>query len=188
LLEYLDQAQPHVVHFDGHGSFGRLCPTCQVLHTPTSQRCIHCQYPLATEAAQGYLAFEDAKGAVHYVSARSLANALSRQRPPLVVLSACRSGQVGGTGVFNGAGPALIQAGVPAVMAMQLTLPVEQAIRFARALYGALAGFHPLVEAVGRGRQQLYDERWNPRAWFVPALYLRSDDPRGELFRPTGAT
>lgn len=185
LLETLQQEDVHVIHFDGHGSFGRLCPVCQVLHTAASAHCVRCHYPLSTVDARGYLAFEDEEGDVNYVSARSFANALSRNKTQVVVLSACRSGQVGGGSVFNGVGPALIQAGVPAVVAMQIPATVDDAVRFARTFYTSLASFHPLVEAVGRGRQQLYDETCNPRTWFVPTLYLRSDDPRGDLFHPT---
>lgn len=183
LLDTLQQEDVHIIHFDGHGSFGRLCPACHVLHTATSEQCACCHYPLSTVDARGYLAFEDEDGDVTYVSARSLANALSRNKTQVVVLSACRSGQVGGGSVFAGVGPALIQAGVPAVVAMQLPVPVDDAVRFARTFYTSLADFRPLVEAVGRGRQQLYDETCNPRTWFVPTLYLRSDDPRGEMFR-----
>ena len=188
LLAAVQQADVHIIHFDGHGSFGRLCPVCHVLHTATSAHCTRCQYPLSTVDAQGYLAFETKKGNVNYVSARSLANALSRNRTQVVVLSACRSGQVGGRQVFNGVGPALIQAGIPAVVAMQLPVPVDDAVRFARTFYAALADFCPLVEAVGRGRQALYDETCNPRAWFVPTLYLRSEDPYGYLFHPAQPT
>ncbi len=184
LLETLQQEDVHIIHFDGHGSFGRLCPTCHILHTATSKHCVRCQYPLSTVDARGYLAFEDKDGKVNYVSARSFANALSRNKTQVVVLSACRSGQVGGASVFNGVGPALIQAGVPAVVAMQLPVPVDDAVRFARTFYISLASFHSLVEAVGRGRQQLYDETCNPRTWFVPTLYLRSDDPQGDVFHP----
>jgi hypothetical protein len=183
LLGALQRADVHVIHFDGHGSFGRLCPACGVLYTATSARCTRCQYPLTTVEARGYLAFEDEGGGVNYVSARSLANALSRSRTQVVVLSACRSGQVGGGRVFNGVGPALIRAGVPAVVAMQLPIRVADAACFARTFYTSLADFEPLVEAVGRGRQPLYDETRSPQAWFVPTLYLRSDDPRGDLFQ-----
>lgn len=186
LIDYLRTEDVHLIHFDGHGSFGRLCPTCHILHTPTSQRCIKCEYPLSTVAAQGYLAFEDADRQVHYVSARVFANALTRSQTRVVMLSACQSGQVGGEGVFSGVGASLIQAGVPAVAAMQLAIPLEQAIQFARSFYTVLAEFRPLVEAVGRGRQQLYGATSNPQAWFVPTLYLRSDDPRGKLFKQAG--
>jgi hypothetical protein len=185
LLAAIQHEDVHIIHFDGHGSFGRLCPACHILHKATSTHCTRCQYPLSTVGAQGYLAFENKRGKVNYVSARSLANALSRNRTQVVVLSACRSGQVGGGHVFNGVGPALIQAGVPAVVAMQLPVPVNDAVRFARAFYAALADFSPLVEAVGRGRQELYNETCNPRAWFIPTLYLRSEDPYGYLFHPT---
>lgn len=185
LVKHFDdeKEEVHIVHFDGHGSFGRLCPVCHVLHTATSKKCVKCSYPLSSVEAQGYLAFENDVGEAHYVGAKGFANSLTGNKTQLVVLSACRSGQVGGGSIFGGVGPALIRAGVPAVVAMQLTVPVDQAVRFAGTFYASLADFQLLVEAVGRCRRQLYDETSNPQAWFVPTLYLRSEDPRGELLR-----
>lgn len=185
LVDALRHQDVHVVHFDGHGTFGRLCPSCHIPHTPTSKQCIRCDYPLSTVDPQGYLAFEGENGKAHYVSARRFANALSRGRVQLAVLSACQSGEVGGRDVFSGVGPALIQAGVPAVVAMQLAIPIAHAVPFARALYTSLADFSTLVSAVGHGRQQLYDESYNPQTWFVPTVYLRSNDPWGTLFQAT---
>jgi hypothetical protein len=185
LVDALRHQDVHIVHFDGHGTFGRLCPSCHIPHTPTSKQCTRCEYPLSTVDPQGHLAFEKKDGTANYVSARRFANALSHSQVQLAVLSACQSGEVGGRDVFSGVGPALIQAGIPAVVAMQLAIPMAHAVPFGRALYTSLADFSTLVDAVGHGRQQLYDESYNPQTWFIPAVYLRSRDPWGTLFQAT---
>ncbi|MDI7277912.1 MAG: CHAT domain-containing protein, partial [Anaerolineae bacterium] len=124
-------------------------------------------------------AFERAGGGADWRSAENLAAALFRNpQVRLAVLSACRSGTVGGALVFSGAGPALIGAGVPAVVAMQCEVPLYATVAFAEAFYAALAERLPLVQAVANARTHLDDEMW-----YRPALYLRGrNDPRGILF------
>lgn len=181
LADHLRQHAVDIVHFDGHGTFAQRCPGCAILYYPARSRCDRCGYPLHTVEPQGYLAFADAAGNADLVSARVWANTLARSRVQLVVLSACMSGEVGGGQVFNGTGPALIQAGVPAVVAMQLSVANSAAVAFASVFYDALAAGHTLPAAAGWARQRLYQERRSAAAWFIPALYLRSSDPSGQF-------
>ena len=89
-----------------------------------------------------------------------------------------QSGTVRGNSLFNGLGPTLIQAGVPAVVATQLPISPEAAREFAKGFYHALAHYKSLATAVNAGRRRLF----NTNEWFIPVLYLRSQDEEGHLF------
>lgn len=186
LLAYLSKPANraiHLIHFDGHGVYAKLCPTCQTPYTVTSQQCKQCGYPLTDVAPQGYLAFENADHQTAFISARTFANTLAQNQVQVLVLSACRSGQVGSEHLFSGVGPALIQVGIPSVVALQLPIPDRAATTFFQTVYGQLAAFQPLVAAISRGRQALYDDHTNPPPWFIPVLYLRSQDAQGHLLQ-----
>jgi CHAT domain-containing protein len=83
-----------------------------------------------------------------------------------------------GESLFAGLGPGLIRAGVPAVVAMQLAVPDDAAITFARGFYSALAQGEPVPRAVAQGRRRLFRDK----TWFIPTLYLRGNDDEGRLF------
>ena len=189
-VDALNSAPYHIVHFDGHGDFGRRCPACRQLAPPSDAVCLAraprggaCGERLEAVSPQGYLAFERPDGATDWRSAENLAAALFRNREVrLAVLSACRSATVGAGLVFAGTGPALIGMGVPAVVAMQFEVPLGAAVSFSETLYAALARREPLIEAVAGARARLDDE-----SWYRPALYLRGrGDARGVLFDPRG--
>lgn len=185
LVEALSGPPYHIVHFDGHGDFGRSCPACRHLAPAADAVCLArstgaaCGTPLAGISPQGYLAFERQDGSADWRSAANLAAALFRNPAlRLAVLSACRSAAVGPGSVFAGTAPALIGMGVPAVAAMQFEVPLYATVAFAEAFYGALAERAPLSDAMARARAELDEE-----SWYRPALYLRSKgDPRGVLF------
>ncbi len=172
LFNCLLSGQYDYVHFDGHGMFGYLCPSCGELCEPTLTECSNCGYPF-DESPQGYLVFEKADGKSDFVSAETLRNIFARSNVKLVVLSACWSGSVGGGTIFGGAGPSLIQVGVPAVVSMQLPVAVGAAVRYFQQFYKTLADGQGVLEAVRRGRQLLQDDQANPQTWFIPTLYLR---------------
>jgi CHAT domain-containing protein len=128
----------------------------------------------------GYLAFEkEGSREADWVNSRALEHLLYPSTVRVAVLSACRSGEVRGETLFGGVGPALIQAGVPAVVAMQVPITVPAAVRFMQGFYGALGRFESLDEAMTSGRRRLF----RGREWFIPALYLRSRDDEGQLFK-----
>ena len=185
-VDALGKAPYHIIHFDGHGDFGRRCPSCRRLASPTEKACngrgrggLPCGEVLSDSEPQGYLAFERQDGAADWRSAENLAAALFRNPAVrLAVLTACRSATVGHGVVFGGTAPALIGMGVPAVVAMQFEVPLYATVAFTESFYGALAEREPLSEAVARARSSLDDE-----SWYRPALYLRgSGDARGVLF------
>jgi hypothetical protein len=95
----------------------------------------------------------------------------------LVVIHACQSAMVDEDGaLLTGIAPALsVVAG--AVVAMQLTVRIASATRFAQIFYDQLLGRgRSLQEAVVRGRHVLFTETRDGASWYVPTLYIRSRD------------
>lgn len=93
---------------------------------------------------------------------------------PLVVLHACRSGTVGSNNLFSGIAPIISAEGIGAVVAMQFTMSIKAANRFAQILYRNIAKGVSLQVSVAKARQALYTE--HPESWYVPVLYIRSRD------------
>lgn len=182
-LEALDQPV-HLIHFDGHGAFGRRCPdrSCGKMHGVNAEKCVRCGRSLATVDPQGYLAFEHQNGESDYVNAREFGISLGGSGVRLVMLSACRTAVVQGWSLFDGVAPSLILAGVPAVVAMQFKIRQEEARSFVRAFYAELAQSGSIIQAMNKGRKRLY----RSGTFFVPALYLRSTDLTGLLFKWQG--
>jgi DNA-binding MarR family transcriptional regulator len=180
----LDERPYHVIHFDGHGAFARRCPRCGVFNPFTASRCqmtLGCGGSLDDAQPEGCLAFES--GApdrrADLIGAGDLAQKLAGRHILLFVACACQSGTVGGASVFSGLGPRLLTVDVPAVVAMQFPVSLDEAIIFTRAFYTALRRGDPVALAAGSGRDAL-----KPRGlWYIPAVYLRSRDGQGHLFR-----
>jgi hypothetical protein len=170
---------PHVFHFDGHGGYGRRCARppagCGVLNSADRAVC-GCGRRL-DGPPQGYLAFEERNKRPHWVSSREVSNALADAGVRLAVLTACKSAAVGGQSVFSGMAPALIQTGIPAVVAMQFSVTADAAKEFTRIFYLALAEAQPLTTAVGQARAALFADE---TAWYRPVLYLRTDERNAE--------
>jgi hypothetical protein len=202
LRAYLTQCggneAPHVLHFDGHGLFGKRCSNqqCRAMHKGIkAERCNVCQMVLPEP--QGYLVFEDERGEPDYVSAFQLGTLLQQTRLSdgsnrtggiaLVVLSACQSGMaVAGESIFNGTAQQLIDHRVPAVIAMQYSVSVEGATRFAEQFYRSLGQKNSLSVAVSQGREAMGTEG---NQWYRPVLYLRwRDNKGGQLFAPLSTT
>ena len=85
-------------------------------------------------------------------------------------------------GVWSGTAPALLRAGVPLAVGMQVSMRVDAAQAFMRHFALSLAAGKPVVEAVADARRPLIRETYG-RMWFAPALYGR---PSGDyrLFDP----
>jgi len=181
---------PQVIHFDGHGAFGRRCPACGVVtQSRLAETCRNpsCEHPLTGLKPQGYLAFQNDQGRTEYVSAQRFADLLrqagiSEAGISLVVLSACRSAVArGGESVFNGVAQRLMEAKIPAVVAMQFSIRADAAAQLAEQLYTSIAKPEPLVRAMSWCRTILGREG---DQWYRPVLYLRTDEtnPEGRLF------
>ncbi|WP_293017847.1 tetratricopeptide repeat protein [Moorena sp. SIO3I8] len=197
LTEYQGDKAPQVLHFDGHGLFGKRCSNqkCRTMHKGIKrERCRACKALLPEP--QGYLVFEDEYGRADYISGSelgtllqqsSLNDSISQSRGiSLCVLSACQSGMaVAGESAFNGAAQNLVGHRVPAVVAMQYSVSVESASNFAEQFYRSLGQKNSLAVAVSQGREAMGVEN---NQWYRPVLYLRWPEG-GQLFAtpPTSA-
>jgi hypothetical protein len=125
------------------------------------------------------LVFEDEDGSGAPVSGKSLAYLL-QDHPSLrlAVLNACNGARASREDAFAGTAQALVQHGVPAVVAMQAEVTDTTACRFAEKFYQALAAGLPVDGCVGEVRKALAAEA-NPE-WGTPVVYLRAAD--GRLF------
>jgi len=191
LTENPGDKAPHVLHFDGHGLFGKRCPNpaCRAMNLATNGQCQKCQTELPPP--QGYLLFEDSDGKADYISAKDLGTMLRQfgmgdgpspaRGVVLVVLSACQSGMaMAGESVFNGTAQNLIAHRVPAVVAMQYSVEVDSATKFARQFYGSLGQKNSLAMAVSQARAAMGVDG---NQWYRPVLYLRwQDNEGGQLF------
>ncbi|HEU5100589.1 MAG TPA: CHAT domain-containing protein, partial [Roseiflexaceae bacterium] len=116
----------HVWHFIGHGGATK-------------------------DGMTGTLLFEDATGSSEAVTATELGSMLFRKGVRLIILDACNSAKLM-SDTFRSVAPALIQAQVPAVVAMQFTVPQEVTRAFAGEFYRALAQGFPIDACVTEGR------------------------------------
>jgi hypothetical protein len=89
----------------------------------------------------------------------------------LVYLDACESATRSTTDAFVGAAPRLVQAGVPAVVAMQTPIRIDVSRAFAAAFYAALLDTELVDLACNRARAALLSA--GLPGFEVPALFLR---------------
>jgi len=83
----------------------------------------------------------------------------------LVVLNSCKGATLSATSAFVGMAPQLIEAGVPAVVAMQFEISDKAAIAFSNATYLALTSSQPVDAAVTLARQAILttSRNWTDR-------------------------
>ncbi|MDC0685032.1 CHAT domain-containing tetratricopeptide repeat protein [Sorangium atrum] len=161
----------HVVHFDGHGSYGpREAPTG----------------PHTYGAPEGRLIFEDDHGKQAPVTAEVLSNLLQEHHVPAMVLNACQSAKLDEKAEhrFASVATALINAGTRSVVAMSYSLYVSGAEQFLPAFYRRLFETGTFVEAARAGRQQMFSARGRVCAcgrfdledWLVPVVYQQDTE------------
>jgi hypothetical protein len=144
-----------VLHFIGHGRFDEA-------------------------AREGELLLEDERAAPRPLGAEALRQLLSNRGLRLVFLNACETGRGGRADWNRGVAPALVAAGIQAVVANQYAVLDQAATLFARELYAGLAGRRPLGDAVREARMALARELGPSRMeWAVPVVFAR--DPREPL-------
>jgi len=161
LREHLLDHPCHILHFIGHGGF---------------------------DGEEGYLALEGAQRRTKRLDARELKVLFSNTPVRLAVLNACLTardavGQSPGVPgrLYLGVAPALVDAGLLAVVAMQFSLSDEGARVFAQDFYRMLARRRPVDEAVDQARVAMMLELGlECRDWVAPVLFLRGST--GELF------
>jgi tetratricopeptide (TPR) repeat protein len=158
LRQVLSHEAYQILHFDGPSGFGAL----------------------EADRAEAYLVFEDEQGAACPTDGHTLYNALflSKVRLAVLIPPFPEGGRPGPT-ALAGLAPALVKAGVPAIVAMQYALEQEQNERFAAQLYRSLVDLTPLGTAVAHARGQLLPPE---STRFAPAIYLQDKEGSGELF------
>ncbi len=128
----------------------------------------------------GALLLESASGTVAPVEAPVFRALLSGRGLSLVVLNACLSARGSRGDLARGVAPALVAAGVPAVVANQFSVLDAAALTFARELYRSLALGRALGDAAREARLAVRcDGACGPVDWAVPAVYAR--DPSAVL-------
>ena len=158
LREMLDYHGPFdVLHFLGHGDF---LPDCQ----------------------EGALLFEKSGGGRELIAGARLAEKLRDFHLRLIVLNACKTAQSSGSPTgnpFGGVAASLVQAGFPAVLAMQEVVEDKSAIALSRALYRTLASKQPIEVALAEARQAVFDLNRSGLDWAIPCLFLRTSPTHG---------
>jgi len=157
------QGDFHVLHFMGHGTF-------------------------AEGAGEGALLFEAPDGGPLPVTGGELAVELKGFHSlRLVVLNACQTARMAedeGLHPFAGVASALVQGGVPAVVAMRSRISDRAAVAFSQTFYEQLAAGDPVDAAISEGRLAIYRKEGENGGWNLPILFLLGES--GELFRSRG--
>lgn len=142
---------------------------------------VHVAHVLA-HGLEGTIVLADETGKPQAVTQTDFALAFQqRSSLRLVILASCHSGQVTTGGLFHAIATQLIQAGVPAVIAMQYpAVNFETTAEFTAILFAELAKGVALDAAVNAGRLALattspqVSDALHQREWSEPVLYLGS--------------
>lgn len=145
----------HILHFVGHGAL--------------------------TGDGEAQLFFEDDNGRPDPVTPDELIDDIRDHGLSLVFLNACHSANATSLETANAFAPALLQAGVPAVIGMQVAVFDSTAVTIAREFYRALADGEPVDGAITAARRLTDDGGRGQDAQIgIPVVYLRSST--GSLF------
>ncbi|HEY7416920.1 MAG TPA: CHAT domain-containing protein, partial [Ktedonobacteraceae bacterium] len=170
----------YVIHFDGHGAYGRLCPVdgCETVNSTEARKCVKCDASLARVSPQTYLCFCDEDGQKRFINTQTLRELLVSSDVRLAVFSACETASVSSNSersrrrraaVDATLATALVTAQISAVVAMPFSLYDDLSPTFVFHFYEALADGRLLDEALARARQALLPMQ--KKSWFVPVLY-----------------
>jgi hypothetical protein len=150
----LEERPYDVVHFIGHGEFDR-------------------------EASQGRLLFHSSGEGYQTVETQTLRELLCNRRLQLVFLNACDTARDAKQKLNRGVASALVEGGLPAVVANQYKVLDPSAVAFAQQFYWALANGATLGEAAREARIAVnYSIEGEIIDWAVPVLYARDPDRR----------
>ena len=152
---YVSTGRYSVVHFIGHGEYD------------------------ATND-KGFLVFQDDSGNPYKVDERSARQILCGRSIRLIFLNACETGQGGRADFNSGVAPALVEGGVPIVVANQYKVLDTSATFFAQQFYWSLAQGMAVGAAAREARIAVnYSLSGESIDWAVPVLYAR--DPNSRL-------
>ncbi|MBA2681269.1 MAG: CHAT domain-containing protein, partial [Ktedonobacteraceae bacterium] len=169
----------YIVHFDGHGTYGSLCPNddCGAMNVAYAKRCSECERSLKGVSPQTYLSFCDENNMNCFVDAQSLRHLLVSSDIRLAVFAACETAMVTSkskgkqqrTAIDATLATALVTGQVAAVVAMPFSLQDDLSPIFVSHFYEALANRQTLEEALSRARHAMLST--HSKNWFVPVLY-----------------
>lgn len=160
--------QVDILHFAGHGRF----------------RDVALGETFGDHTGTGEVLLVDEQGTSAPMSSEQLGVNLLGSNVQLVVLGACETGKRDAENVWSGVVTAVVEAAVPAAVAMQFSVWDDAAIVFARNFYQVLAAGFPLDYAVCEARRAVYNlcnqqlehidrsKYW--RDWGVPVLYQQT--------------
>ncbi len=158
----------HVLHFLGHGGFRQ-------------------------NSGEGILFFEDDDHSTRTVTGSELVTKLDGiDTLRLVVLTTCVGARMlrrRGHHPLTGTAPALIAAGLPAVIAMQFPISEAAAAAFSSTFYPKLAEGLPVDLALGEARGEMFSTAKDRPSfeWATPVLFLQSPDGRILHIEESGA-
>lgn len=189
-LQAIEEKKPEIVHFYGHGKFGKSCPECKrqdVISIANwwedSCREEKCGHDLHDELETGFLIFEDKHKKSAYISRNELHKALAGRHVKLFILSACQTA-ASSRGDDDVAG-ILLQCNIPAILAMQFSVDAHQANLFNTQFYQRLiqelqqnASFtlETIGQAISSSRRFLEDDEG-----FRPILITHARQGEGEV-------
>ena len=167
LVDSLERGDFNIFHFIGHGDFEEQGDG--LMHGT-----------LRFNSAWEDLEEDEDEEWIEYTRLQALFG--NHKQVKVVVLNACRGAVVderrSGHG-FLGVAPALLRAGVPAVVAMQYAIRDDVALQFAETFYSRLSDGRwagQVDTAVTLGRNACYLNYPKDRGFATPVLYLRSED------------
>jgi hypothetical protein len=130
----------------------------------------------------GVLVFDDGAHFAQEARADMISQLLAEGQVRLAVLDACETGQRDMFQRWSSVALALLQRGIPAVVAMQYSIRDDAAKEFAKRIYEELVAGRTIDEAVAKGRLAI--SRFDQRTldWGSPVLYMRNSG--GIIFPP----
>jgi hypothetical protein len=149
LREELLTRDYHALHFMGHGNY-------------------------SPEQSEGTIAFRNAAGRRIWVSGTELSDQLrDRTSLRLVFLNACETAQCSPQAPYAGVATALLNVGIPAVLAMQFPISDEAALALSRTFYRRIARGDSVDSAVAEGRLAIRRLAPENMEWGTPVLFER---------------
>ena len=150
--------RPHILHFIGHG---------------------------AVDNGRSSIILEDSAGNSAPLDADQMMYLMGNTGVKVVILNACKTAKQDARNAILGVAPALVQAEIPAVIAMQFNVPDKTALGFTRDLYRFMVSGFPLDTAVTEMRIGAFIGAGDRYFWGIPVLFMRAPD--GVIWQPDPA-
>ena len=163
----------------GPATLAELHARLSAEHPQLVQLLCHGEISDTGHARRSCLLLADSAGRTQRVAAHELARVLAAsQRLQIVLLQACHGGTLtsGPGAAASSVALTLLRYGVPAVVAMQGEVGQASADTFARMCCAALAGAHPIAQAVAAGRMAM--RAAGHADWALPVLYTGTQPSR----------